>query len=365
MALIACPECSKEFSDKAPACPNCAYALSLDDRITLNCYVDWEDLCVKGESSKEDKQKIYYYSLVIEHCPDNALVRRALRWIGKLCDDEKEYGKAMEYYTLAAEKGDGIAANNLGVMFNDGKGVVQNKEKALVWYEQAMKNGNMEGIVYFNAAGTSYSLGRYDKSFEYYTVAAEKGHAGACCNLATAYLNGEGTFKNPQQALKWYQKAIELGGKNAVFLRSAGIAAAQLNLFVDAFNYYFEAAKLGDGIALNNLGMCYYNGQGTERDLQLAANALKAAVETGQSKSAHRNLRLVNEVIDEEMQGTRDCPNCKGKKTMAYVRGNQGGFSGGKAVAGALLLGPLGIAAGALGNKQWFYECRKCGHRMR
>lgn len=25
MALIICPECGKEFSDKAPACPNCGF----------------------------------------------------------------------------------------------------------------------------------------------------------------------------------------------------------------------------------------------------------------------------------------------------------------------------------------------------
>ena len=27
MALIKCPECGKEFSDKAPACPNCGYPI--------------------------------------------------------------------------------------------------------------------------------------------------------------------------------------------------------------------------------------------------------------------------------------------------------------------------------------------------
>ena len=28
MALIKCPECGKEFSDKAPACPNCGFPTS-------------------------------------------------------------------------------------------------------------------------------------------------------------------------------------------------------------------------------------------------------------------------------------------------------------------------------------------------
>lgn len=29
MSLIICPECGKNFSDKAPACPNCGYPTNL------------------------------------------------------------------------------------------------------------------------------------------------------------------------------------------------------------------------------------------------------------------------------------------------------------------------------------------------
>ena len=31
MALINCPECKKEISDKVKACPNCGFPLSTDD----------------------------------------------------------------------------------------------------------------------------------------------------------------------------------------------------------------------------------------------------------------------------------------------------------------------------------------------
>lgn len=36
MALIKCPECGKEISDKAPACPNCGMPLRREDRGTYN-----------------------------------------------------------------------------------------------------------------------------------------------------------------------------------------------------------------------------------------------------------------------------------------------------------------------------------------
>jgi predicted RNA-binding Zn-ribbon protein involved in translation (DUF1610 family) len=59
----------------------------------------------------------------------------------------------------------------------------------------------------------------------------------------------------------------------------------------------------------------------------------------------------------------KPCPKCY----VGYLRAvseRKGGFSGGKAVAGAILLGPLGIAAGALGKKKVMYQCSKCGYMV-
>lgn len=57
------------------------------------------------------------------------------------------------------------------------------------------------------------------------------------------------------------------------------------------------------------------------------------------------------------------CPRCyRGYMQAAGER--TGGFSGGKAVAGAVLLGPLGLAAGALGKKKTTYVCNKCGYTI-
>ena len=42
--------------------------------------------------------------------------------------------------------------------------------------------------------------------------------------------------------------------------------------------------------------------------------------------------------------------------------GNKG-FSVGKAAAGALLLGPVGLVGGALGKKKVTYCCGKCGFK--
>lgn len=57
------------------------------------------------------------------------------------------------------------------------------------------------------------------------------------------------------------------------------------------------------------------------------------------------------------------CPKCK----LGYLRAigeRKGGFSGGKAVLGAVIAGPIGLAAGALGRKKTMYQCNRCGYTV-
>ena len=49
---------------------------------------------------------------------------------------------------------------------------------------------------------------------------------------------------------------------------------------------------------------------------------------------------------------------------MRPIGERQGGFSGGKAVVGAIIAGPIGVAAGALGKKKTTYQCAKCGYTI-
>ena len=55
------------------------------------------------------------------------------------------------------------------------------------------------------------------------------------------------------------------------------------------------------------------------------------------------------------------CPKCGSSDTSA----NKQGFSAGKAVAGAVLAGGIGVAAGAIGSKKVIITCLNCGHEFR
>lgn len=48
------------------------------------------------------------------------------------------------------------------------------------------------------------------KAVEWYTKAAEQGHAAAQYNLGNCYYDGEGVEKDLQKAIEWYTKAAEL-----------------------------------------------------------------------------------------------------------------------------------------------------------
>lgn len=56
------------------------------------------------------------------------------------------------------------------------------------------------------------------------------------------------------------------------------------------------------------------------------------------------------------------CPKCGELNTFEMMSEKKGGFSGGKAAAGAILLGPVGIVGGLLGKKKILYQCSNCGY---
>lgn len=55
------------------------------------------------------------------------------------------------------------------------------------------------------------------------------------------------------------------------------------------------------------------------------------------------------------------CPKCY----STQLTSNQKGFSGGKAVAGAILTGGIGLLAGTIGSSKVIITCLRCGHKFK
>ena len=58
---------------------------------------------------------------------------------GKIALEQKRYFDAVEAFTKACESGNGTGCYNLGVMYEKGEGIAQNKYKASTLYTQACR----------------------------------------------------------------------------------------------------------------------------------------------------------------------------------------------------------------------------------
>jgi len=69
--------------------------------------------------------------------------------LGVMYDNGKgvrqDYTEAMKWYKLAAAQGDALAQYNLGGMYDRGIGVKQDKRQAKEWFGKACDNGYQEG----------------------------------------------------------------------------------------------------------------------------------------------------------------------------------------------------------------------------
>ena len=89
--------------------------------------------------------------------------------------------EAAKYYRMAAEQGHARAQNNLGSMYEDGRGVPQSDEKAEEWYLKAASQGLAEAQTNSGAMYAAGALGLKDdvKAYAWFAVAAAQGDAVA------------------------------------------------------------------------------------------------------------------------------------------------------------------------------------------
>ncbi len=117
----------------------------------------------------------------------------------------KDYKKAINWYTKAAEQGIAEAQHNLGAMYHKGRGVFKDYKKAVNWYTKAAEQGITEsqfnlGFMYQKGKGV---IKNYKEAFNWYIKAAEHGNTNAQVGLAGMYLYGKGVSEDIAEAYKW------------------------------------------------------------------------------------------------------------------------------------------------------------------
>ena len=114
-----------------------------------------------------------------------------------------------KYYQLAADQGNAVAQNNLGVHYQYGVGVQVDLAKAIECYQLAATQRNVNaqfnlGLCYEKGEGVPKNL---VNAVHYYQLAADRGYANAQFRLGVCYQNGLGVPKNLGQAVSYYNLA--------------------------------------------------------------------------------------------------------------------------------------------------------------
>jgi TPR repeat protein len=162
----------------------------------------------------------------------------------------------LEALQKRATGGDAEAQIALGLAYDEGRGVKQDREKAAVWFAKAAAQGVAEaqfnlGIMY--AAGVGVAKDEA-KAIEWLDKAATQGLVDAQFNLANMYASGRGTAKNFTKALEWYEKAATKGMTRAQFNLGLMYAMGQ-GVPKDtekAYAWFAVAAAEGDPAAKQN-----------------------------------------------------------------------------------------------------------------
>jgi uncharacterized protein len=117
----------------------------------------------------------------------------------------QSYAEAARWFRKAAAAGYDPAQCVLGVAYQAGKGVAQDYAEAARWFRKAAQSGNADGGLLL---GLAYKDGKgatqdYAEAARWFRKAAETGYAPAQCALGLAYQEGEGVPQNYVLAHMW------------------------------------------------------------------------------------------------------------------------------------------------------------------
>ncbi|GMM49952.1 hypothetical protein DASB73_009100 [Starmerella bacillaris] len=201
--------------------------------------------------------------------------------------DNSQFKKAESFYNDSASLGNIIAVHNLGTMYLYGQGIQKNAEKAHECFllcsrhEVAASMGQL-GYMYMYGKGVDQS---YDTAKEWFLRANKVGKdAYSQFQLGCMYLEGIGTPVNSKKGFYWLCKSVKSNYLPAIYnlgvLFMTGMPEFPQDLLAAAV-LFEHAANFGDDpYSQNNLGVLYATGEGNLRqDYKKAFKYFKSASE--------------------------------------------------------------------------------------
>lgn len=174
----------------------------------------------------------------------------------------KNYTEAIKWYRIAAENGMGTAADRLGVLYTNGRGVKKDKLEAARWFLKAAENGSPGGVW---SIGNTKEMAQIETE---YCKVAEQGDAATQIKLGRMYAKGWGVAKNYPEAIDWYRKAAEQGNAEGQYILGCTYIENQIVApnYAEAMKWFYKAAAQGHAGAQGKIGLMYYLGTHVIRD---------------------------------------------------------------------------------------------------
>lgn len=250
-----------------------------------------EDIILSGNNSSVEKL-FRQVDLLAKGGNKEAMEAAASMYYHGVCDD-KSLEKAVDYATKAADAGSGFAANMLGCMYVEGKGVKKSMDEALRWFMCATKRGYVTS--YANICRMYWEKEDYDKVREWGLMGIGYGSYESAFYLGDIYFRGLGVDQSYSKAEEWYLKGIAAGNSLAMTRLAAMYADKkwEKHSYEKSFTLYKKAAENGNVFAMRQTAGFYSDNKfGVERDDKKAFFWYKKAAEEGDVASQSKMIYL-------------------------------------------------------------------------
>lgn len=155
---------------------------------------------------KNYSKAIFWYSKAIDNNDTVSMNRLSNIYLeGK--PSSKDIDKAVELLEKAAELGNNAAMNNLGLIYRESVYGKQDYKKAERWFKQSIDKGNDYAL--FNLGILYFDLDKTDKAFELIEKSIEKGNTKAMLFMGSVYYSGIKVAQDKKKAFHYFGLAAE------------------------------------------------------------------------------------------------------------------------------------------------------------
>jgi TPR repeat protein len=212
-----------------------------------------------------------------------------------------------------ANKGDSAAQYDVGSMYQNGRGVKADRDKAIEWYTRAASQENTEAVSRLELMKSN------EARFSTTGVNASRGEVDSQMDLGNMYEKGIGTRIDYEQARHWYEKAAAAGHAKASFslglMYHEGTGIKRNNKA--AFKWFSDAARQGSTPAQYYLGKLYASGSGVRKNYATAVEWYSRAADGGFDQARGAIIEVTEKMQQPEPAKTA------GKKTPKAQAGKK------------------------------------------